>query len=209
MTSSFTWKLSHLKTGAWYLECPRNACPADEAALLARNDALAVNDLLFEGLGESEEELEITATPAGGSHGDVAVVPKSHVSGSTSRSSRRLLKRSQQIASERRADVELLPVDGSTKDKDVNRSSPFATIPISQSTASNFSSEFGAFQPPHLRAFSALAGVKPTSNMSVLIINDSLSAMLQVQESSGAFPTSFQDITSFLTKVMYEISSSS
>lgn len=200
------WKLNHLKSGAWYLECPCSACPAEEAALFAHNDALPLDDLLFEGLGESEEELEITAAPAAGSHADVAVALTPHLSGSTSRSSRRLIKRSQQTASKERAELEALPVDGSTKGKGVNQSSPFATVPFSQSTASNFSSQFGAFQPPHLRAFSALAGVKSASDMLVLIINDSLSSMLQVQESSGAFPTSFQDITSFLTKVVFEIS---
>jgi hypothetical protein len=198
-----TWKLPQLRTGAWFLECPRTACPAEEQDLLAQADAHSGTPLPSEGLGESEEEVEITAA-VGGSQ---AAGSTPHPTGSTSRSSRRARRRSQETAPEM-AQVARHPVHGMTKGKGRDPSSQFPAIPLSQSTASTFSSEFCAFQPPHLRAFSALAGVKHASMTSVLLVNDSLSAMLKVQESTGAFPTSFQDITSFLTKVVSQISSS-
>lgn len=102
-----TWKLTHVKTRAWYLECLCNACPLDEAALLAQTDALAVNDLLFERLEESQEELEITAALACGSQAVVVVAITQHLSKSTSRSNCKLLKRSQQTMSEERANMHL------------------------------------------------------------------------------------------------------
>ena len=195
-----TWKLPHLRTGAWFLECPRSACPADEADLLAQIDAASGSALPSEGLGESEEEVEVTHATAGGTH---AAASTAHPTGSTSRSSRRARRNSQETAAEM-AQVALHPAHPLTKGKGRDRSSPFASIPVSVSTASTFSSEFSAFQPPHLRAFSVLAGVKPTGSISVLVVNDSLSGMLQVHESTGAFPHSFEDITSFLTKVHLE-----
>jgi hypothetical protein len=199
-----TWKLPHLKTGGWFLECPRKSCPAEEVDLLAQADGVAGTTVVAEGLGESEEDVEITAATAGGSHG-AASTP--HLSGSTSRSSRRVRRISQEAAADETPQLELRPVPASTKGKGRDPSSTFPTIPVSQSTASNFSSEYSAFQPPHLRAFSALAGVKMASSMSVLIVNDSLTGMLEVQEKSGAFPTSFDDITRFLTQVLHEICS--
>lgn len=119
-------------------------------ALLAHNNTLVVNDLFFKGLGDSKEELEIMATIASGSHADVAITLTPHLSKSTNRSSARYRKKFEQSSAKGRAEVELLPVDGLAKGKGVNWSSPFATIPISHNTT-NFSSQFGAFQSPHLR----------------------------------------------------------
>jgi len=192
-----TWKLPHLRSGAWFLECPRTACPAEEVDLLAQIDGQSGTPLPSEGLGESEEEVEITAALAGGSHAGASTP---NPTGSTSRSSRRARRKSQETAPEM-GQVAHHPAHPLMKRKGRDHSSPFGTIPVSVSTASTFSSEFSAFQPPHLRAFSALAGVKSTDSMSVLVVNDSLSAMLKVQETTGIFPHSFEDITSFLTKV--------
>lgn len=131
------WKLSHLKTRTWYLECPSTACSTDEAALFAHSDALAINDLLSKGLGELEKDLEIKACPTGASHADVGAPLTPHISGSTSKGSRKELKRSEQTAAKKTDEVEVLLVDGSLKGKGVNWPSLFARVQISQSTTSN------------------------------------------------------------------------
>jgi len=137
-----TWKFAHLKTGGWFLECQRSACPADEVAILAEADSLTGTALPSEGLGESEEEVEILAATPGGSLAGVAAASNPHQSGSTSRSNRRGLRRSQETPTEVGAELELQPVHVLRKGKEKDRSSPYTSIPVSQSTASNFSSEF-------------------------------------------------------------------
>lgn len=86
------WKLTHFKIGAWYHECSQNVCPPDEAALFPRTDVLTINDLLFEILQKLEEELDIAAGRAHGSHEDVAIAI-THIFVGTSKSSRRGLKK--------------------------------------------------------------------------------------------------------------------